>query len=81
MVLTIETQWIDLLSNLNSREESINVSKIDVNNGLILKPFMEYTEVPIIHRKRSFIIDAIGVSEKLDFINWISCAAGECADW
>ena len=51
------------------------------NNGLILKPFMESTEVPIIHRKRSFITDAIGVSERLDFINWISCAAGECADW
>ena len=30
MVLTIETQWIDLLSNLNSREERINLSKIDV---------------------------------------------------
>lgn len=52
-----------------------------MNNGPILKPFMEYTEVPIIHRKRSLTIDAIGVSERLDFINWISCAAGECADW
>lgn len=56
-------------------------SNIDVNNRPILKPFMEYTEVPIMHRKRSLTIDAIGVSERLDFMNWISCAAGECADW